>query len=187
MAAAAADSYGAAANGSNGSASMWVPGSLLDALSTDGSHSGGASPAEKKTGKRKAPVPGTPPKNDDTGLEGKWNALQPAAAAAAPSAAAAAAAAPRVEEDGKSSKPALFAELDSARRATNQSIETPLTLTELPTDWFVAEPDSTLVCCVCSNAVLDPPNLEVCGQLSSAHTDIHAGSQRSWALEIHRS
>jgi hypothetical protein len=50
------------------------------------------------------------------------------------------------------------------RLATHELYEVLLVLAELPTDWFVTEPDATLVCCVCTNVVLDPPNLEVCGQ-----------------------
>jgi hypothetical protein len=36
-------------------------------------------------------------------------------------------------------------------------------LTELPTDWLAEEPPSALVCCVCTNIVWEPPNLEACG------------------------
>jgi hypothetical protein len=165
MAAAAAESYAGAASGSNGSASMWAPWSSLDALSADLSHSGGASPTVKQTtGKRKAPAPDSPPKMEDvyTEAEGKWDAAQLAAAAAATPAAAAAA--PRVGKDVKPVKPTLFAELDSGRRSSKMYTEAPFILTELPTDWFVNPPDDALECCVCTNVVFDPPNLEVCGQ-----------------------
>jgi hypothetical protein len=59
---------------------------------------------------------------------------------------------------------ALFSELSSKQKAVKRYTEVALNWTELPTDWLVDEPDATLVCCVCTNVVLDPPNLEECGQ-----------------------
>jgi hypothetical protein len=54
--------------------------------------------------------------------------------------------------------------------------ELPLHLTELPTDWLAEEPPSAIVCCVCMNIVWEPPNLEVCGQITHAKQSI-AGSK----------
>jgi hypothetical protein len=71
----------------------------------------------------------------------------------------------RQAKDRKATKPALFVELDAIRPAAELYVdEDHFVLTELPIDWFVDEPDATLVCCVCTNVVLDPPNLEECGQ-----------------------
>jgi hypothetical protein len=42
-------------------------------------------------------------------------------------------------------------------------------LTELPTDWLAEEPPNALICCVCTNIVWEPPNLEACGQITHAN------------------
>jgi hypothetical protein len=65
-----------------------------------------------------------------------------------------------------------FMELPQNVTEASESDELPLHLTELPTDWLAEEPPSAIVCCVCMNIVWEPPNLEVCGQLTHANQGI---------------
>ena len=59
----------------------------------------------------------------------------------------------------------FFKELPETGPAPAEFDELPREVTSVPTTWLLEEPSDELVCCVCTNVVFDPPNLEVCGQI----------------------
>jgi hypothetical protein len=64
---------------------------------------------------------------------------------------------------GSSATVALYHELPSTSSAVAHRVA-PLEIDLLMQEWFVDPVPSALICCVCTEVVRDPPNLEACGQ-----------------------
>jgi len=61
---------------------------------------------------------------------------------------------------------ALFRELPSSSNDPTPKAES-LRVDSLPQEWFIDPVLNSLICCICTDVVRDPPNLEVCGQANS--------------------